>query len=426
MLLRFGVENFRSIKEYQELSFVASAYKDAGVELFKPEGFKGRVLPAIGLYGANASGKSTVLRALRFFVSGILTSYNPQKTGKIGRVPFALDPAYKNIPSRFDCDLLLNGTRFHYGFSISDDRVEEEWLYTFSTKGKRITRQTWFYRNANENVPFVFGKELRGLKKTLEELTRKDSLFLSVAAANNHKQLQRIHEYFLTRFHFRDAEFSPTESAIAKYLKEPINKDRTLEFLRLADIGILSADVKEKKNKKDLKPFMNELQELFKKHISQDVVLDDDEDGALELTITHRSASTKGVPFKLNQESKGTVALLGILGPVFESLNSGALLVVDELNTNLHPLVSKQLIALFSSRKTNRNCGQLIFATHDTNLLCGSNLRRDQIWFTEKDPEGATHLYPLSDIKTRPTDNIERGYLEGRFGAIPFFGSNLI
>lgn len=423
MLLRFGVANFGAIRDYQELSFVASSYKDPGVDLFEPKGFKGKVLPTIGLYGANASGKSTLLRALRFFVSGIRYSYEkPTRSAKIGRTPFALDPKYARKPTRVDCDLLIEGTRFHYGFSVNTESVEQEWLYAFYPVGNRITRRTWFYRDQKAKKPIVFGKELRGLRKTLEELTREDALFLSVAAGNNHKQLLQIHEYFSKRFHFRDADFHVDETAITKYLQDPDIHKRVLEFLRLADTGITGTEIRARKTPKEAEPLMLELKELVKKHTGQGLEITINEE-PFELRIGHRSTATTGVAFRLNQESSGTVALLGILGPVFDSLKSGALLVVDELNTNLHPLVSKELVALFSSKASNPNGGQLVFATHDTNLLCGSSLRRDQIWFTEKDREGSTHVYPLSDIKTRPTDNLERGYLDGRFGAIPFFRS---
>ncbi|QSB20607.1 ATP-binding protein [Pseudomonas sp. 15A4] len=163
-----------------------------------------------------------------------------------------------------------------------------------------------------------------------------------------------------------------------------------------------------------------DVESVFQKHIK-----DFSFKSAMERTVTkisHTGSNFKRYEIELEKESSGTKALLQLLGPVFTKLKSGGVLIVDELNVALHPLVSQELIKLFSNPSTNPGRAQLIFTTHDTSMLTAGLLRRDQIWFVEKDREGSTNLYALSSIKIRKSDNFEKGYIEGRFGAIPMFG----
>ncbi len=420
MLLRFGVENFRSIKEYQEVSLVASSLKDRGVELIDAKPFNFKALPAIGIYGANASGKSTLLRALRFMRSAVAESAYAEP-GAIARQPFALDKISAKKPTRWDCDFIVNERRFHYGFLCNEKLVLEEWLYCFDIPNKRVSKSLWFYRDAKAKVPFQFGKDLRGRNKLIADLTRPDALFLSSAAKNNHKQLEAIFQFFVSGLVFRDPESLPNETPIARYMEDAITRKHAQEFLALADTGIVDIEVRPRKSTKDVKEFSRALQQLIKQHIKIELPSEITED-KWELLLKHKSEDPLGVAFGLDKESTGTRALLSMLGPVFDCLVRGKVIIVDELNANLHPIVSKHLISMFASSQHNIGGGQMIFATHDTNLLCDGALRRDQIWFTEKDKRGATHIYPLSDINTRQTDNLERGYLQGRFGAVPYLG----
>ena len=423
MLLRFGVENYKSLRDYQELSLIAASIKDPWVDLLKIPNSNDSALPAIGIYGANASGKSTLFAALRFFVKGIRNSYTKDKDLPISVVPFALDPEFRTKPSRFDCDVLINDARYHYGYIVDDKEILEEWLYVYPPGKSRASKQTWFYRDSSLDAPFYFGKALKGLNRTLQELTRKDSLFLSTAAANNHKQLTVLHDFFATKIFFRSADTISSKSTISESINSEAKKKLTLKFLQLADTGILNIEVKRDSMPEEAIPFASELRALMQKHLGSDVLGSSIEE-ITSLEITHQGVKEGAVTFDLDSESTGTQTLLSLLGPVYDVLNEGGLLVLDEMNSNLHPLVSKAIIKLFASSITNVGSGQLIFATHDTNLLSFDVLRRDQIWFAEKDQTGASHIYPLTDIKTRQTDNIEKGYLEGRFGAIPFFNSN--
>jgi AAA15 family ATPase/GTPase len=423
MLLRFGCSNMRSIRDYQQLSLSAASLRDPGVDLLQKRHLDVRVLPSVAIYGANAAGKSNLLAALRFMRNGVLRSHSRDSDEKkIGRRTFGLDSKFKKLPSKVDIDFVIDDFRHHYGFSVNDEQVLEEWLYSYPLEKSRRARQTWFHRKRGEKTPYYFGKELRGKNKTIEALTRDDALFLSTASQNNHPQLQKVANFFTDKLMFRDREYDPVGSEVAKYLQKPATRKRVLEFLRCADTGLTDAEVKKIKPDKKMDEFSKQLRSLLEKYTSAN--MKEVSEGFFNVRLMHRGSGKESVPFDLAEESKGTVALLGILGPAFDALENEKVLIVDELNTHIHSLASRELIHLFGSKKTNKGGGQLLFATHDTNLLTRGVLRRDQIWFAEKGREGNTVLYPLTDIKTRQTDNIEKGYLQGRFGAVPFFGAH--
>ncbi|GFZ96617.1 hypothetical protein GCM10011408_16260 [Dyella caseinilytica] len=169
------------------------------------------------------------------------------------------------------------------------------------------------------------------------------------------------------------------------------------------------------------KAFISEFELLVKRHISSEAV-EVEKENSLRVELLHAGADGKSHKIPLNLESAGTISLLKLLGPALTRLINGGVLVVDELNTTLHPLVSRELIRLFSDPESNPGQAQLLFSTHDTNILSGNLLRRDQIWFAEKDGDGASHFYSLAEIKVRSQANLEAGYLAGQFGAVPYFG----
>lgn len=419
MLLRFGVSNFKSIKDYQELSLVASSLKDDPAYLLKINGSKERAVPLVGIYGANASGKSNLLLAFGHFRSLILTSHSKGPAeGGISRHPFLLDPDSEQEPSRFDCDVIIEGIRYHYGFVVDNERILEEWLYTYPTG----SRQVWFHRKCGAEPEFQFGKFLKGKNKTIEALTRENSLFLSAAAQNNHEQLLLFFRFFTYKFDFVSAVDSG-QGLISEYSEmNESSKKEIVEFLKLADTGIsdLRIAFPESPERRRINPHFYE--EYAQRQADAEKVWSTVLGAPKELTLAHRGVNGHSSYITLDAESRGTRALLSLLRPIFRALENGNSLFIDELNTSIHTLLAIRILQLFVSPETNPKGAQLIFTTHDTNLLCANVLRRDEIWFTEKNNEGATHLYPLTDIKTRNTDNLEKGYLQGRFGGIPFLG----
>jgi uncharacterized protein len=434
MLLRFGVFNHRSIRDYQEVKFTVSSLKDDESGLIYP-GFdditenleaKIKIVPVTAIYGANASGKSTFLEALDFLVDAIKYSHRrTTSSSKTPYNPFMLDEDSKRSPSGYDIDFALDDTRYHYGFTVDGKRIVSEWLYSFPLKATRSVRSVLFHRDHTEKEEYYFGKSLKGENKQIARLTRDNVLFISSAAQNSHPQLSQIYDYFSEKVMSRMHRSENTEyigSQVFAYFSEDNDKrERALSFLKAADIGISGMDFSKVPFEEDAKKMLDELDQLLSKY-SETPTMGLSEKERIQVEFFHHGNGGKKYSIKLQNESSGTLALLQILGPVFQVLNDGGILIIDELNTYLHPLVSKELVKLFSSRKTNPKGAQLISSTHDTNMLSAGLLRRDQFWFAEKDNSGVTHIYSLSDIKVRKEDNFERGYIEGRFGAVPLFG----
>lgn len=430
MLLRFGTANHLSIRDYQELSLTASSLKDPTDGLFRmtPESSKGvSAVPVVALYGANAAGKSTILRALDFFVSSICRSH----TGGTGRrgtpyYPFLLNEESRKEPSQYDADFVIDGIRYHYGFKLDGEIINSEWLFSFPPETQRQTRSVLFHREATETEVFYFGKSLKGDNKRISKLTRENSLFLSAAAQNAHPQLSDIYDYFehafSRRFDSIDDENRMNKQLFAYFSQDEEQRNRAMSFLKAADIGIADIKFKKKALGEKTKLLIQEFENIFSKHDELKDINFEDSISTTRTEITHFGHENKTYPINLSNESSGTKALLQLLGPIFTRLQLGGVLIVDELNIALHPLVSHELIKLFSDPTTNPGQAQLIFTTHDTSMLTTGLLRRDQIWFVEKDSIGSTCLYALSSIKIRQTDNYEKGYIDGRFGAIPMFG----
>ena len=402
MLLRFVVANHLSIRDRQELSLVASALSDAEDGLIEcPAVSSGFVLPAIVIYGANASGKSNIVDAIHTMRHMVLSSHDSGEPGAgvVDRQHFRLDDASAAAPSHFEMDFMLEGVRHHYGFEATDKEFVGEWLLDYPSGRRRML----FERDGGE---FRFGRALKGRNRILADLTRENSLFLSAAAQHGHDRLTSVFSYFRNV----DGVMGRTISGrLASGLLANDELDqRVLDFLDNADTGVVNYRQVEEEFTKREQELLSKLRSLHGRTPPQ---------SRLSLELAHRG-SEKDVYFELERESAGTRRLLLILTRLFESLDSGSPLVVDELDLSLHTEASLALLSLFCSQSTNPSGAQLIATVHDTNLLIASTLRRDQVWFAEKE-EGATRTYPLTDIRTRKGDNLERGYLQHRYGASP-------
>lgn len=428
MLLRFGVENYRSLRDYQEISFVASKLSGETSHLIDglPKGHKG--LPALGLFGANASGKSNVLSALNFLCRGILHSHSGRDLRDgTPRVAFKLDPLTLSKPTKLVCDFLIDGARYRFGLALDDKVILEEWLYSYP-KGKR---QVWYHRRRSDDDEYYFGSFLKGKNQTIASFTRPNSLFLSTAVQNNHEQLSPIYGFFDRQIDFRLDVARAYPATLAGYVENPNRRPRFLDFLLFADFGI--GDVRIRQSGHDapspapstdnpiLTELARDLTSVFAKYKDELPEFDIEEDPKT-VEFSHMGHGGEKVFFHLSDESRGTRSFGAILGPALEAIDRGGLLVVDELEASLHPLLARKIVGLFCSSTGNPKGAQLLFSSHDTNILSDGVLRRDQVWLTEKNSEGATRVYPLTDFRSRPTDNLEKGYLEGRYGGIPTLG----
>ncbi|WP_028217436.1 AAA family ATPase [Paraburkholderia oxyphila] len=423
MLLRFGVENHKSVRNYQQILLTASSIKDDATRLLQSSDSRVKVVPVAAIYGANASGKSTLLDALRFMQSVVRFSHTRgDATGGTAYAPFALDEVSSTRPSRYDIDLEFDETRFHYGFIVDGKKVNEEWLFAIPLNKTRKSRQTWFHRT-DDGEPIYFGKELKGENKLIEKIVRANSLFLSAAAQNAHQQLSKIYELIVAKMEVLSTDSNAVilGSAVAKFFDEHKELEGdALEFLKVADTGISNVTYEVIEQDDQTKNFVTEFRTFLKRHSIS--ALDEATDfPRRRASFTHKGVGGKEYRLKLDAESAGTKAILSAIGPILSALRSGGVLIIDELSNSLHPLMSRKLVGLFGDQKINVGGAQLVFSTHDTNLLCDGMFRRDQIWFAEKDREGATHFFPLTEIDVDKRDNLEKGYLNGRFGAIPFF-----
>ncbi len=422
MLVEFRVENHRSLRDEQVLTLEAGrAGDESDPRPRRVWGYTEQLLTVAGLYGANASGKSNVLAALSFMREAVVMSHrlwSPDEEPDeppVPRCPFAWGPK-RQEPSLFEAVFVLNGVRYQYGFQASDDQFTEEWL--FAWPGSR--KQVWFER---DNQRFKFGGHLKGENRMIELVTRSNALFLSVAAQHNHPQLVDLFTWFRSletvslqpiRFPYLRAYVasgpspSSPEPSLARLLENGDERQPLLDgfrdLLRQADIGIVDVRLEKIESEDRRRP-----RRSF----------------ALKHQGEHEDAW-----LPLREESNGTQTLFYLALPLLRALQRGSVLLVDELERSLHPAMARHIIDRFHDPAANPNNAQLIFTTHDTNLL-GTTLgepalRRDQVWLTEKDAEGATVLYPLTDYKPRKAENVERGYLQGRYGAVPFLSGSLV
>jgi AAA15 family ATPase/GTPase len=413
MLIRFRVENYRSISEGQELSFVAAPLTEFPEKLIHSPQLEVDLLRVVGIYGANASGKSTLLNALKFMRTAVLDSHSNWKPkAPIPHQPFLLNSKSSIAPSLFEADFLIDNIRYTYGFILNSVSVLEEWLSAYP-QGKK---QKWFVRRAAESEEFVFSRLLQGENKAVQTLTRNNSLFLSTAAQNNHLKLTPIFEWFDKALVFID-DRAHLDRATAKQCLTPGFLRGITEIMKSADLGITGIDIEEEELSDDILRLIERVYE-GKPGEAKEMMRAFQPINAF---LRHRvGADGSNVRFPFSDESRGTQALFGLAGAIVTRLADGGLLCVDELDASLHPLMAVEIVKMFNDPKSNPNNAQLLFNTHDTNILEYGDLRRDQVWFTEKDTTGATHLYSLTDYKARKEENIKRGYLQGRYGAIPF------
>lgn len=416
MLLRFGVENMLSMQGYQEISFVVPKASDQKEVkgLHHVPGLREPVVPVTALYGSNASGKSNMLSSLEKFIVAIKKSHDRPGMPLGVRKPFQLEDRFGEVPTRMECDVVVAHERYQYGFVIDENRVREEWLYGFTGARHRVL----FHRNVMESEPFYFGPSLKGNNKAIRLQTREDSLFLSSAGTNNHPILMPIWDYFCTAFYMvlDPTQWKGRHAFSIRVLEDSKQlQDQVVAFLREGDTGITGMTIREIPLEE-----RNRLLENVKMPEDMDEDLKEMIIPSKTISLLHRTANSGEVPLRFGLESRGTQIMLGLSVQVMRLLETGGVLVVDELESGLHPLIAQRLVEVFQDPERNPKGAQLIFATHNTQLL--NLLAPAQVWLCEKNPQGATEVYPLTAAQPRKGENLERGYLRGRYGGIPLLG----
>jgi AAA15 family ATPase/GTPase len=421
MLIEFRVANFKSFREEQVLSMIASSDKSLPGNIITAEvlGDHGLVSSAV-IYGANASGKSNLVDAFDFVASLVRSSVEREPDSKIPTRPFLLDGKSVESPSSFEFSFIHKDVRYQYGFSVDRKRVHEEWLIAYP----RGRAQTWFERPSDgpeDPDNWYFGPKLGGDKKRLVRLLRPNVLFLSVAAQFAHEQLSPVYDWFSGSLHTAKLEDFASIRAMEQYTARSLLKDERLRtgmkgLLRHADLGISDVVVKARSLADVELPL-----EMFSEEARSQLLQQE----YFEVRMQHQAEgyADASVFLSLDEESCGTRRFFALTVPWLHSLMRGYTLVVDEIDSSLHPSLVRALIEMFHNPELNRKGAQLIFNTHDTTQLDQTLFRRDQIWLVEKDDAGASHIYPLLEFRPRKGEALEKGYLQGRYGAIPFIGS---
>jgi uncharacterized protein len=427
MIIEFSASNFRSIRLRCTLSLVAGR-RDASLpeNLIDPEipGLADtRLVRTAAIYGANASGKTNLYRAAEFMQGFVTDSATGLKHGdETGVVPFRLDPQAEGEPSEFEVIFITGGVRYQYGITTDSRRVHEEWLTAYPM-GKP---QRWFERRLHKEsgrYDWTFGQKLRGDRQSLADKTRENVLFLSVAAQFNHEQLTSVYEWFKDDLRLLDLSFGslqPTFTAKLLLEREDL-KERLQRLARHADLGIAAvcAELVSVEDSSVLAKMLADLPEQERSRVTAELK----DKKLFDLFWLHdKGGTTDKVRFSEEDESAGTRKFTALLGPWVDTLEHGYTVFVDEIGANMHPMLVRELVRMIHNPDLNRHNAQLILTTHDTTLLDTSLFRRDQIWFTEKDTTGDTVLYPLTDYKPRKDEALQKGYLAGRYGAIPFLG----
>ena len=430
-LLSFTAQNVRSYREEVHLSLLATRLSDTpvvrGVDTAGASSPM-TVLPVAGIFGANASGKSTVLRAMADMRAIVLGSFrHGDHETKIRRYAFLLH-GETECPSRFEVDLILSGVRWQYGFEVDDHHVLGEYAYYYP-KGRQALV---FRREQDRKVP-KFGELFRSSGPALAGLVRRNALLLSVAGAAADASFESppsiitvigpLFTWFRTNFLLMEsANRLPRIAITADRVQTANARTAALSLLRAADLGITDIE----RFQPDLDPKAAELlQQAFRIIQGPEDSREAGEDTQIVLgDIVRLSHIGRDGPVSIDpdHESQGTLMWISMIGPVLDALVGGAAVLVDELDASLHPYLVQLLVGLFQDRHTNPQCAQLIFNAHDSTILGDSSQRplgRDQIWLTEKSPDGATNLYALADFRPKGDEAVGRRYLQGRYGGVP-------
>lgn len=394
MILEFCVSNYLSIKDELKISFVATALKDILSEpndmITMPDtGLS--ILRSAVIYGANASGKSNVLKAIAFYRRFITDSFKNSQAGEAIEVEnFRLNTTTMNEPTTMEATFIVGNFIYRYGFEVDTKAVCAEWLYQRANK-KRAKEIEIFYRTEEETT--VHPKSSLFMKLVSKKMVRDNALLLSTGAQFNEPKAVNILQWLNdTQVVFGNEEEKLWSQAI-KSLDDANLRQRITDFAKYADLGIDS------------------LMKIDNRIISNHRQFDDE------------GKETHSIAFSFSSnESEGTIKYVSLSYPIIDALDNGKFLVIDELDSKLHPLLVRKIISLFNSAKTNPKGAQLLFATHDTFLLSAGLFRRDQVWFTQKNSFGSTEAYSLVEYKVRSNTPFEKDYLSGKYGATPIIG----
>lgn len=426
MFVQFSFKNYLSFKDEATLSMLAAKIKSKDKNLDKRSVFN--AFPDIDLlktgviYGANGSGKSNVFSALSFMKKMVINSSKESQADEdINVLPFKLNPRYEDEPSSFEMIFIINNKLYEYTFAAVRNKITSE---TLSVIEKNKDEVILFERSAKEiNVHKQF-KEGIGLEKR----TRRNALFLSVCANFDGEVSKSVIRWFRKIRVIQGMSDIGYLPFTVKLLDDENKRKKIKSIIDMFDLDIvnISKSQVEQTEKKESELLDAIFTTIKKDSRFKNVSLP--QHNPLGVSTTHNRFNDDGVfvdtiNFELGEnESEGTKKLIALAGPLMDTFDNSYILFIDEFDARLHPLITKKIVRMFNSLDINKNNAQLVVATHDTNLLDKDELRRDQIWFAEKDSLGGSHLKQLVEYKVRNDASYRKGYFEGDFGAIPMLG----
>ena len=426
MIIEIKVANYRSINEEQTLSFVADRATRHPDNLIKRPGY--RLLKAVGLFGANASGKSNFLKAIAAMSTFVRDSATKMNDGDpiLAAEPYRLEPASRDKPSRFEITFLTDGTVYTYGFAADSQRVHEERL-----TAKREAGETKLFNVSREpHHSSILGMwKADGFNTSITHLltqrTRSNALFLSTAARENVEELLPVYRYLRDEVSVHDLSGAMDRlynDSVTSFADDAIMRKQVISLLCDADTGIRNIALKLSLPQAlpEIKPDDPSTVTAFTQVVDRFL----NSIGPGSIFTTRRDAVGNDVEFNFEKdESRGTNRLFAVTVFLLDALRTGAFVVVDEIDASMHPLLTRRLLEMFQSPEANPNGAQLLFTTHDPSLLDQVLFRRDQIWLAEK-CQNASTFFSLADIQPsiRSTESFLRNYLAGRYGGTPYLG----
>lgn len=401
MILEFSVKNFLSFKEKVTFSMIANSNKELNDNYVEIGGNK--VLKSAAIYGANASGKSNLFKILTLVVLMLRSSNSVDINAKLPLIPFKLDKGSVNKPSEFEIKFILDETRYVYGFIADKDKIYDEYLYYYPNG-----RETKIFDRTNINEYSYTHKDEKILRE-IEAKNAQNKFFLATATNWNFDKTKAAYNFLTNGIGTCNNLEILKNMAYKMYETNPdYLKDFAIDFLQKADFNIEDYQISQIDVPGE---FLTAIPEFITKTLP-------DKPKAYQVLFKHKNSDNY---LSIDEESLGTQMIFAFIPFLADSLKNKKVLIIDELDKSLHPFLVQYIVEIFNDAEINKNGSQLIFNTHDTNLLDLNILRRDQIWFTEKNSEtGESDLYSLSDFSVRKQENVEKGYMLGRYGAVPF------
>lgn len=411
MLVQYAVENYKSIKEEVVINFRADKKYSDSEWVIKSENSSVSLYKCIGLIGPNASGKSNILESLHFAFRFILNTINRKASSEINRIPFAFGDDMQEKPTVFEFIFYQKGIKYIYGFSIDNQEVQEEYLLGYYS----VKPKTLFERSKGQNYEFK-GNDVKS-QKEIAKKTNPNRLYMPVAAEWGYEPLKMVYQWF--EFQTRQSlewKFGVdfVSNIIHEIVRDRKRKKVFIEELQKADFNIVDVYVLKKKLSPRSQDF---LEKIFKELVGDimDVSVPEDK---FEIRVVHENQNGEQFDIALKEDSAGTERILKSVSEFLYICQHGGLMLEDELGKSYHTMLTQHFLQMVKSSSVNFGNAQLFFTTHQTKVL--KVLNPDQVYLVDKDETGATVVKLLDNYVIRENDNIELGYLKGRYGSVPY------